>query len=127
MILPILFIAPSHNKGRGVYTSEKISAGSVIEMSPVIVFSAQDRKAIEESLLYHYIFEWGDDRKKGALGLGYISMYNHSYNANCVYEMDYDAGVMSIRTVRNIKAGEELYINYNAVPDDETPLWFDAV
>ncbi len=127
MILPILFIAPSHNKGRGVYTTEKIKAGTTIEISPVIVLSQKDRKSIEESLLYHYIFEWGNNKKKGALGMGYISMYNHNYDANCAYEMDYDASTMEIRTVKDIQAGEELYINYNAVPDDKTALWFDAI
>ncbi len=127
MILPILFIAESDNRGRGVFTSEKIPANTTIEISPVIVLSAKERKSIEETLLYHYIFEWGNNKKKGALGMGYISMYNHNYNANCVYEMDYDAGTMSIKTVKPIQAGEELYINYNAVPNDATPLWFDAI
>lgn len=127
MILPILFIAESAEKGRGVFTAEKIPAGTTIEISPVIVLSIKDRKSIEETLLYHYIFEWGTNEKQGALGMGYISMYNHNYHANCVYEMDYEANVMSIKTVKPVKAGEELYINYNALPDDETPLWFDAI
>lgn len=126
MILPFLFIAPSSNRGRGVYTSKKIPIGTDIEISPVLEFSTKDRKQLEGTLLYHYIFEWGDSRKKGALGMGYISMYNHSYSANCGYEMDFENGLMTIRTVRDIKAGEELFINYNASPDDKTPLWFDA-
>jgi SET domain-containing protein len=126
MILPFLFIAPSGNRGRGVFTSKKIAIGTDIEISPVLEFSTKDRKQLEGTLLYHYIFEWGDSRKKGALGMGYISMYNHSYSANCGYEMDFENGIMTIRTVRDIKAGEELFINYNASPDDKTPLWFDA-
>ena len=127
MILPILFIAPTEEKGRGVYTSKKIAAGTTIEISPVIVLAPKDRKSIEKSLLYHYIFEWGSNKKKGALGMGYISMYNHSYDANCEYEMDYDAAVMTIKTVKDIKAGEELHLNYNGVPDSKTSLWFDAI
>jgi SET domain-containing protein len=126
MILPFLFIAPSNDRGRGVFTSKKIAIGTDIEISPVLEFSTKDRKQLEGTLLYHYIFEWGDSRKKGALGMGYISMYNHSYSANCGYEMDFENGLMTIRTVRDIKAGEELFINYNASPDDKTPLWFDA-
>lgn len=53
-------------------------------------------------------------------------MYNHSYTANCEYEMDYDADIMKVKTVKDIAKGEELFINYNAVPDDATPVWFDA-
>jgi hypothetical protein len=126
MILPFLFTAPSSKKGRGVFTAEKIAAHTVIEISPVLVFSAKERKIAEATFLFDYFFEWGNSRKKGAIGLGFISIYNHDYHANCDYEMDFDNDLMKIITVRNIKKGEELFINYNASPDDETPLWFDA-
>lgn len=126
MILPILFIASSGKKGKGVYTASPIPANTTIEISPVLVFTEKDRGLIETTLLYNYIFEWGNDCKQGALGMGYISMYNHSYNANCVYEMDYDECVMTISTVKDIAAGEELFINYNAVHNDETPVWFET-
>ena len=33
---------------------------------------------------------------------------------------------MTITTVKSIKKGEELFINYNAVANDVTPIWFDA-
>jgi hypothetical protein len=126
MILPILFIADSGKKGKGVYTAAAIPANTTIEISPVLVFSKQDRASIEGTLLYNYIFEWGNDCKQGALGMGYISMYNHSYNSNCVYEMDYEENIMTITTVKAIAAGEELQINYNAVHNDETPVWFET-
>lgn len=124
MILPSLFIAPAGKKGRGVYTSEAIAANTIIEISPVLVLSKDERAIAENTGLYNYVFEWGDNRKKGALGLGYISMYNHSYAANCDYEMDYDHEIMKIVTVKSVAAGEELLINYNASPNDETPVWF---
>jgi len=128
MILPYLVVAPSVKEkgGRGVFTTRNIKAGAVIEISPVIVFSSKERKIIETSKLYHYIFEWGKSRKMGALGLGYISLYNHDYSSNCEYEMDFENNLMTIKTVKDVKKGEELYINYNAFADDKTPLWFDA-
>lgn len=126
MLLPHLFVAPSGDRGRGVFTSKAIAANTVIEMSPVLVFSQKERKFIEETLLYNYVFEWGDTKRQRALGLGYISLYNHSYDANCEYEMDYDNGIMTITTVKAIKKGEELFINYNAAASDKTPVWFDV-
>ena len=126
MILPFLFIAPSSKKGRGVFTAEKIVANTIIEISPVLVFNSKERKIAEGTFLFDYFFEWGNTRKKGAIGLGFISIYNHDYHANCDYEMDFDNDLMKIITVRDIKKGEELFINYNASPDDKTPLWFDA-
>jgi SET domain-containing protein len=126
MILPILYIAHTHKKGRGVFTAEFIPAQTTIEISPVIILTAKERKIIEETKLYNYIFEWGMNKKKGAIGMGYISMYNHNYNANCIYEMDYVDETMSIITIKDVQAGEELCINYNADPTDITPIWFDA-
>jgi uncharacterized protein len=125
MILPYLFVAPSGSKGRGVYTSKNIPADTVIEISPVIVLSPKERKTIEETKLFNYIFEWGDSHRQGAIGLGYISLYNHSYAANCDYDMDYDSLLMTIRTIKAVKKGTELCINYNANPEDKTPVWFD--
>ena len=124
MILPFLTIATSPDRGRGVFTTKNIRKGTIVEISPVVVLSTKDRKAIEHTLLHNYIFEWGSTRKKAAMALGYISMYNHSYGSNCEYEMDFDNATMSIRAVKDIKKGEELSINYNAVHNDETPVWF---
>lgn len=125
MILPILTVAPSDTRGRGVFTSKAIKMNTIVEISPVLVFPVKEVEAAEKTLLFNYFFEWGVSLKKRALGLGYISMYNHSYNANCVYEMDYESETMKIITVKNIKAGEELFINYNADPTSTTPVWFD--
>ena len=126
MILPILVVAPSNKRGRGVFTSENILADTVIEISPVLVLNPKDRKLVEQTILFDYIFEWGIGGKKACIALGYLSLYNHAYNANCDYEMDYDAHIMTIKTVRPIKKGEELFINYNAIADDSSPIWFDA-
>ncbi|MEI6086916.1 MAG: SET domain-containing protein [Bacteroidota bacterium] len=126
MILPILVVAPSELRGRGVFATESIAIDTVIEISPVLVLSKEERSKAEETMLYNYIFEWGDDYELGALGMGYISIYNHSYQSNCIYEMDFEHELMAIKTLRKIAAGEELFINYNATPDDTTPIWFDA-
>ena len=126
MILPFLFIAPSGEMGRGVYTSEPIDANTVIEISPVIVMSRDARKLLDKTLLHDYIFEWGKKGDQCCMALGYIPMYNHSYKSNCEYEMDFDSDLIRIRTVRYIKKGEELFINYNGEWNDGKPLWFEA-
>ncbi len=126
MILPSLTVAYSPNKGRGVYTSENIPANTIIEISPVLVFPVKEVADAEKTLLFNYFFEWGVSTKKRALGMGYISMYNHSYNSNCDYEMDYENETITISTVKEIAAGEELFINYNADPTDATPVWFHS-
>lgn len=127
MILPFLYIAPTVDMGRGVFTSEDIEPGTVIEIAPVIVLSPEERATLDKTLLHDYIFEWGKKQDHCCVALGYVSMYNHSYESNCDYEMDYAAETIAIKTVMRIKAGEEIFINYNGEWNDPTQLsWFDA-
>ncbi|MHA4845297.1 SET domain-containing protein-lysine N-methyltransferase [Flavitalea antarctica] len=112
--------------GKGVFTSENLEAGTVVEISPVIVMSDEDRKLIDQTILHDYIFEWGEDVRQCCMALGYIPMYNHSYKSNCEYDMDYDEEIMTIKTVRFIKAGEELFINYNGDWNNSKPVWFET-
>jgi SET domain-containing protein len=126
MISSFLTIKSSPKRGRGIFTTKNIRKGTLLEISPVIVLNEKERKTIEKTLLYHYVFEWGNDKKKAAVALGYVSLYNHSYDANCEYEMEFGKKLMTIRTVKDIKKGEELFINYNAKPDDTTTVWFDT-
>ena len=127
MILPILVVAPSDNRGRGVFSTAKISKNTIIEISPVLVISEKDRNHIEKTMLFDYLFDWGVNCKQACLALGYLSLYNHAYDANCMYEMDYETQLITITTVKPIKKGEEIFINYNAVANDASPIWFDAV
>ena len=125
MILPCLFIADSLNRGRGVFSSENLSAGIIIEIAPVIVMSPEERLVLDKTHLHDYIFLWGNDETQCCVALGYVSIYNHDYQSNAEYEMDFEANSIRIRTVREIKKGEEIFINYNGNWNDETPVWFD--
>ena len=126
MILPFLYIAPTSSMGRGVYTSENIEAGTIIEIAAVIVMSREERKLLDQTLLHDYIFEWGIKKDQCCMAMGYIPVYNHSYKSNCEYEMDFEEEKISIRTVHFIIAGEELFINYNGDWNDSKLLWFEA-
>ena len=126
MILPCLYIAPTPSMDRGVFTAEALEAGTVIEISPVIVMNSDHRKLLDQTPLHDYIFEWGEHLDECVVALGYLSMYNHAYQSNCDYDMDYDGRTMQIRTVRDIAAGEELFINYNGAWNETEPVWFDA-
>lgn len=121
-----VYVDKAKNKGRGMYTKRAIDAATIIEISPVVVLSAEDRKHIDKTLLHDYIFEWGRDKKRCCLALGYVSLYNHAYDSNCEYEMDFGKHLITIKTVRKVKSGEELFINYNGVFNSDTPIWFDV-
>ena len=126
MIKPYLYIDKTRRKGKGVFTRERIAAGTVVEISPVIVMQAADRIHLDKTLLHDYIFEWGKNKDKCCMSLGIIPMYNHSYKSNCEYFMDYEDETMFVKTVRIIKKGEELTINYNGTWNDQTKVWFET-
>ncbi|KAI0290872.1 hypothetical protein BC826DRAFT_1024648, partial [Russula brevipes] len=110
----------SEGKGRGVYASKAIPACTLLEISPALLFSAEEYEAHgRHTVLDHYTFKWRDGRMALALGLG--SLFNHSDAPNVSYSID--AATESIRytTVRAIEPDEELCIYYG--PN----LWFTPV
>jgi hypothetical protein len=126
MILPILYIIETAERGRGVFTTEAIPAGTSIEIAPVIVLNPSERAVVDGTLLHDYIFEWGVDEKQAAVALGYVSIYNHSVDANCKYDMDFEHKTIQIQTKREIKVDEELCINYNGDEVTDKPVWFET-
>jgi SET domain-containing protein len=128
MLLASLYIGINENKGRGIFTRKAIKGETIIEVAPVLVMSAEDRKLLDTTLLHDYIFEWQPGGQQlCCMALGWIPLYNHSYHSNCEYFMDYEAQTMKLLTVRPIALHEELTINYNGDWNDETPIWFEAV
>lgn len=124
---PLLYIAQTDGKGRGVFAGKNLGADLIVEESPVIVMSATDRKMLDQTRLHDYIFEW---KPGGAdmccMALGWIPIYNHSRTPNCEYFMDYDRETIFIKTLRKIAKGEELTINYDGEGDEPSVIWFDV-
>jgi len=121
LALPHLYVAPSPSGGRGVFTSQSIPVGSIIELAPVIIVSAQDRKALHKTHLHDYYFQWDGDRAAIALGLG--SLYNHSEAANAAFELVYGFEQIRFSAIRNIDQGEEITTDYRS-GKPEMDLWF---
>lgn len=126
MLSAHLYIEYTKDKGRGVFTRKKIAAGTIVEISPVIVMSGDERKLLDQTLLHDYIFVWGENNDRCCMALGYIAIYNHSYRSNCEYFMDYDNNTIYIKTMRAILPEEELTINYNGPWNSDKKVWFDA-
>ena len=86
----------------------------------------EERVFLDKTLLHDYIFEWGELKDQCCMALGFIPIYNHSYKSNCEYFMDYEEEIIFVKTVRGIKKGEELTINYNGDWNDATKVWFEV-
>jgi SET domain-containing protein len=124
---PYLVIKPTASKGRGVFTLETIPEETVIEVAPVIVMTAADRALLDQTLLHDYIFEWGEKGDQCAMALGHVPIYNHSYESNCEYFMDFNDETIMIKTIRPVDKGEELTINYNGDWNNEKQVWFETM
>ena len=127
MIKLYLYLKTIENKGRAVFTRERIPANTIVEESPVIVMKKEDRTYLDKTLLHDYIFEWGQQKDRCCMALGYIPIYNHSYKSNCEYFMNFEEETIQIKTVRIIATEEELTINYNGDWNDNKKVWFDVV
>ena len=113
-------------KGLGVFALKNFEAGEIIESCPVLVFDTKGRKNLEKTQLSHYIYPWRSTRG-AALVLGYGSIYNHSFSPNADWKQNFKTQSMVFRALKSIKKGDEILVNYNGEPDDESEIdWFEV-
>lgn len=108
---------------RGVFAQEAIPAGTLFHQAPVLSYPNEQHKHIEKTSLADYAFEFGVGRS--AILLGYGMLFNHSYEPNATYEINFENETFDFFAYKDIKAGEEIFINYNGDIDDNDPLWFN--
>ncbi|PWT95801.1 MAG: SET domain-containing protein-lysine N-methyltransferase [Bacteroidetes bacterium] len=108
---------------RGVFATVDIAKGELIHEAPVLPYPNKEHVFIEKTLLADYAFEYGINHT--AILLGYGMLFNHSYEPNCTYEINFKNHTFDFYAYTDIKAGEEILINYNGDVDDKEPLWFD--
>ncbi|PBK97822.1 cytidine deaminase-like protein [Armillaria gallica] len=110
----------SEGKGRGIYASQFIAKRTLVEISPILLFSKEEYESHgRHTVLDHYTFKCKDGRMALALGLG--SLFNHADPPNVTYEIDLATDSIRYTTVRDIEPGEELCIFYGH------NLWFQPV
>lgn len=122
-----LRIAAMGTRGRGVVADARLESGQLVERSPVLVIPHADRAAIDDTVVFTYVFMWEHNtveenlyRHEGraAIALGFTSLLNHSYSPNCEFVRHIDELVIDLVALRDIEAGEELTIDY------QMTLWF---
>jgi hypothetical protein len=124
MMLASLYTQPAGSKGWGVFTSEALESGTVIEISPVIIMTGAEKLLLDQTTLYNYIFDW--EAGMCCMAMGLVPVYNHGCPSNCEYFQEYDKGTIYIKTMRDILQHEELTINYNGDFNNTAPVWFEA-
>lgn len=108
---------------RGVFATRDIEKGQIIHEAPVIPYPNKQHEFIEQTVLDDYVFEYGKNHT--AVVLGYGMLFNHSYEPNADYDINFTSHTFVFYTYKDIKAGEEILINYNGDVDNQDPLWFN--
>ena len=122
----MIIVKRTGEKGRGVFALKDFKEGEIIETCPVINITPKERKIVEKTIFNYYIYPWRSTLS-GSLVLGYGSIYNHAYSPNADWKQNFKTNSMVYRAVRPIKKGEEITVNYNGEPDDQTPVdWFEV-
>ena len=124
-------------KGRGVFASAPIAAGTVLEAAPVILVSPTQCKLLDQTILHDYYFDWDADpdvvpggvpgdvpggdpgsEGRGAVALGLVALCNHSRRPRARVRRNVAQATLDLVALAPIAAGEEVTIDYNC------PLWF---
>ena len=123
--MPGLYLLQDPIKGRCVHTSNEVEVGDLIEICPVLVFPMKDLKRIHKTALHDYYFLWGKKKRKGAIALGYGSLYNHSENPNAKFEIDLENNDIRIMCKEKILPGQEITLSYTDQASKDVTLWFE--
>lgn len=92
-------------KGRGAFAKENYIEGDIIEICPGIIQKTED----VDGKVRDYLFSYNKDNSM--IGFGFCSMYNHSDSPNATWEI-LDKEKIKISVIKDIKAGEEIFVSY---------------
>ncbi len=131
-------VKPSTIHGLGVFATEDIPKMFCVECSPVVlhypyIFRNWAAEHDARHILHDYVFAWYDNKSRSADGrdampLGYVGIYNNSFeNPNAQWKHrngEYPA--LMIVAMKDIKAGEEIFVRYHPDPTKYGLEWSDA-
>lgn len=112
--------------GRGLFATRRIRPDVLLMTAPVLIIPADERAALEETIVDSYVYEWDEDGT-AALVLGVSSMCNHATEPNAYLWLCPDTISAELWSIRAIARDEEVTVSYRASGDPEAPLWFEVV
>ena len=113
-----IHIKSSSVHGRGIFASEDIQKGELIETAPIAIMQKNYKQPHEWSspdlMFLRYNSGWGTwlEENLTCMTFGYASLYNHSDLPNVEYKKDFENEAINFYAKENIKAGEECFIFY---------------
>lgn len=121
-----LEVRSTKNKGRGVFARARFEQGEILEAVPVIVIPRGQIHHVVQTVMDQYVFKFGEEEEHVAIALGYGSVYNHSFSPNATFVTSWNDQQIRFFALADIEEGEEITVNYNGEPEDQTPIWFEV-
>lgn len=100
--------------GRGIVANYRIITGETVASCEILVLNELDTVIINTTDLKHYTFKYSETRDCLVLGDGEI--FNHADVPNVSYSLETigDRKLMVFKALKDIEAGEQLFIDYSA-------------
>jgi uncharacterized protein len=120
---PYLVVMNFQGQSRGVFATRDIRKGDLIERTPVLIIPDHHRSFADKTIIFQYVFMWEHGRRDTelcigsgctAIALGITSLVNHSDQPNAACHRQIDTQEIELRAIRDIDAGGEIVIGYDA-------------
>jgi SET domain-containing protein len=111
-----IYVESSPIHGLGVFASEDINEGEILEVCPVIDMGM--RFGDTSHILIDYRFNWpqgGSPWDKQVVSTGFALLYNHSNTPNAAWRSNLENNTFEFYSIKNIKADEEVFVWYGDV------------
>jgi hypothetical protein len=111
---PDLVVAPC-KFGHGVFATADIPADTTLEECHHLRISQEDCSGILDDYVYGLAPEEDDVEEEPehyTLVLGCGSIFNHADNHNTEYWHDTERDLIVFHTIKDVSAGEQLFVNY---------------
>jgi uncharacterized protein len=105
--------SPIH--GWGIFATEDIVNGEVLEEVPFLIVPMAPMEASSLFLDYRFNYPAGQAGwKHQAIPFGFACIYNHSNTNNAEWYTDEENEIFIFKTIKDIKSGEEILTYYGS-------------
>lgn len=110
-----LYVSNSPIHGLGVFASEFIMSGEVVEVCPILDLKIPKDKVSDVLLDYRFNWPQGIDWDKQVMPFGWAAIYNHSNTPNTLWRSNISNQTFEFYAVKDINPDEELLVYYGDV------------
>lgn len=113
-----IIVGDSKIQGRGVFSLVDIKKGEIVERCPLIQMEYRSKYQLDPTIFGYTYARYQEDEISQQHGFlmyiatGYGMLYNHQDEPNALWRFNYPELLGDIVAIKDIKSGEEIFINY---------------